>query len=89
MEYKQEVFPIKGMHCSRCESVIERILREMSGVKTASVSFSKKEASISYDSNRLSKDDFNRELGSIGYEIGYDFSILDKIKELFRRCKQY
>jgi len=85
MEYKQEVFPIKGMHCSRCESVIERILREMSGVKTASVSFSKKEAKVNYDPNQASMDDFNRELGSIGYEIGYDFSILDKIKKIFRK----
>lgn len=33
MEFKNETFPIKGMHCSKCVSVIERTLMEIGGVR--------------------------------------------------------
>ena len=85
MEYKEEILSIKGMHCSKCISVIEEILMEIDGVEKVSVSLARKQASIRYDSSRVNTDYINKELKSIGYEMGYDFSIIDKIKGLFRK----
>lgn len=85
MEYRDEVLPIKGMHCSKCVSVIERILMEVEGVEKVSVSLAKKQASIRYDPNKVDDEHINRELKTIGYAIGYDFSLINKIKSLFKR----
>ena len=85
MEYKNEILPIKGMHCSKCVSVIEQILNEIGGVENASVNLAKKQANIKYDPSKVNVDYINEELKSIGYEIGYDFSIIDKIKGMFKK----
>ncbi len=87
MEYKDEVLPIKGMHYSKCVSVIERTLMEIDGVEMASVSLAKKQASIRYDPSKVDDEYINRELKTIGYEIGHDFSLINKIKSLFKRQK--
>ena len=88
MEPKDEVLPIKGMRCSKCVSVIERVLMEVDGVESVSVNLAKKQASIKYDSSKVNTDYINRELKTIGYEIGHDSGVLDKIKSiksLFKR----
>ncbi len=85
MEYRNETFPIKGMHCLECASVIERTLMEIDGVNSVNVDFKAKNAQLEYDPNKTRVDKIDRELRNIGYEIGYDFSILDKIKELFKK----
>ena len=85
MEYKNEVFPVKGMHCSKCASVIERTLMEMDGVENVNVNLSKKNASISYDTDKINSEKINEELKSIGYEIGHDFSFIKMVKGLISK----
>ena len=48
---------IIGMHCSACADTLQDALKEVKGVKQATVSFDKKEASVTYDSDQVKPED--------------------------------
>lgn len=85
MEYINEIIPIKGMRCSKCVSTIEQTLNELEGVEEVSVNLSAKNAHIRYDASKVTKDDLQRELRSIGYELAEEKSVFDKLKEFIKK----
>lgn len=57
-EYKTASFEIEGMQCAMgCAKVIEKNIAAMDGVKEAEVNFDTKIATISYDTEMVTKDD--------------------------------
>lgn len=62
------VLNIRGMCCQGCANKIQRTLVGINGVKTATVSFQKGEAEISFDSVVVSTDTIVATINNIGYK---------------------
>lgn len=59
---------ISGMHCSSCASIIERQLKEVSGVSEAKVNFASEKASIVYGTNLSRVEDLVAAVEKAGYK---------------------
>jgi len=64
---KQANLSLSGMHCSSCAGIIEKQLKKVSGVKTASVNFSAEKARVIYDSSTAKIDDLLKAVARAGY----------------------
>ncbi|MEI7512107.1 MAG: sulfite exporter TauE/SafE family protein [Candidatus Uhrbacteria bacterium] len=62
--------PIKGMHCRSCEILLEGTLKEIPGVSSVNVSYTKGEAEIGYASNHPSQNELKKAVEEAGYSIG-------------------
>ncbi|HZL99640.1 MAG TPA: heavy metal-associated domain-containing protein, partial [Planctomycetota bacterium] len=59
------VVPVRGMTCGGCAATIERGLRQLPGVETASVSFASKTATVR---GRVDEQAVIAAIGKLGYE---------------------
>src|SRR3989304_10501863 len=60
---------IKGMHCASCAQIIERALKEVAGVISASVNFAAEKAIVDIDPQRVSRDDLIKVVRDVGYDV--------------------
>ncbi|MFA4930319.1 MAG: sulfite exporter TauE/SafE family protein [Patescibacteria group bacterium] len=72
--YKKIKVPIKGMHCTSCELLIEEELKKIPEVERANVDHRGGEAIIYYGEQRPSPDEVNEAIRAAGYETGPDES---------------
>ena len=61
------ILGITGMHCSSCAQNIEKKIKKEKGIKTASVSYAAKRASIEFDSEKIN----GKKLAGIINRMGY------------------
>lgn len=61
--------PVVGMACAACAVNIERRLRQLDGVRDASVSLPQRMAQIEYDDDAISLAEINREINEIGFNL--------------------
>ncbi len=66
---KKTNIKISGMHCASCVSVIERGLKKIKGVESASVSLASKAAYVVYDPALLGEDVLEKTIVSRGYGV--------------------
>ena len=71
-----KTFPIKGMHCASCVRVIEKSLLEVAGVFGATVNLATEQASVTYDSSKVT----DKELASAVESVGYKAELEQKLK---------
>src|SRR3990172_644374 len=64
-----KTYRVKGMHCASCASIIERTVKKIDGVEEISVNNGTENATISFDKNKTSPEDFNRKLEPLGYSL--------------------
>jgi len=62
-------YKITGMHCASCASIIERTLKKIEGVSSASVNFGTETLAVDYDSAKLAINDLAKTLKPMGYEL--------------------
>ena len=67
-----KTFPITGMHCASCAVNIQRVLRKMPGVATATVNYATEKASVEYDPSLVDEVKINEAIKPLGYEIAGD-----------------
>jgi Cu+-exporting ATPase len=60
---------IKGMSCASCVARVERGLRAVEGVESASVNLATERATIAYDPDKTSPRNFVRAIRDLGYEV--------------------
>lgn len=60
---------VTGMTCSACASRIERAMKKIEGVDTASVNFAAEKLYVTYDENSLSENDIVSAIKKAGYGI--------------------
>ncbi len=68
-ETKQLTLPITGMTCANCVAAVERNIKKVDGVQVANVNLSSERATIEYDPDQASLDDFLRRIDRAGYGI--------------------
>ncbi len=58
---------IQGMHCASCSSNVEKSLKKVKGVKSATVSLLFKKGTVEVDDNVL-EEDLKNAVKKVGYE---------------------
>lgn len=71
-ELKKESLQIDGMHCASCVSAVEQSLNDREGVDEAAVNLATEQATISYDTDQISKDDLEEAIEAAGYSVNHD-----------------
>ncbi|VVC00041.1 putative copper-exporting P-type ATPase A [uncultured archaeon] len=79
-------FPVKGMHCASCVSLIERRLKKIEGVKGANVNLATNRGTVEFDEAKTGPKDFLHAIKEIGYgaeirEGAEDAALSDREKD--------
>jgi P-type Cu+ transporter len=61
--------PVTGMTCANCSATIERNVRKMAGVVSASVNLATEKATIEFVPTLAAYDDFKRKIEALGYGV--------------------
>ncbi len=61
--------PITGMTCANCVATVERNIKRLDGVRSASVNLASERASIEYDGSKLSQDEIVASIQRAGYDV--------------------
>lgn len=65
---KRTTIPIRGMHCASCAFTIEGALKQVEGVKDASVNFAMERATVEHDETTATHDHLTKAIHDAGYE---------------------
>ncbi len=66
---KQITLPITGMTCANCVATVERNLKKLDGVDTATVNLSSERATVEFDAARLGLGDMIARVNRAGYGV--------------------
>ncbi len=66
---RKENIPVTGMDCASCALNIERGLRRVRGVRSASVNYASGKALVEYDEGKAGPEDFRRAITGLGYGV--------------------
>ncbi len=69
MATKQITLPITGMTCANCSLTVERNLKRLDGVETATVNLATERASVTYDPSLAEEGQFLALIRDIGYDV--------------------
>ncbi len=59
---------VKGMFCEGCSSKVEKTLKSVSGVNSASVNYDKGTASVQYDNSKVQPEKLAEKVTDVGFE---------------------
>ena len=59
---------IEGMHCTGCSSRLEKVLNNTDGVESATVSFEKKQAIITYNESQTDIEQIKQIIQDAGFK---------------------
>jgi sulfite exporter TauE/SafE/copper chaperone CopZ len=75
----KKIFAIKGMHCNSCAQLIEQKLKDK--VNHISVSYSKENAEIDFNEDKISEKEIKDKIKELGYEIEETYNKKEKSAE--------
>ena len=62
-------YPVMGMHCASCASVIKRKLEKLDGVESCTVNYGNEKAQVAYDPQKVTVSQMNQEIDKLGYSL--------------------
>ena len=65
----KKTIPVIGMGCSVCSANVEKKLRSLKGINSASVSLASRTALVDYNPDIISLEDMKREISNAGYDL--------------------
>lgn len=65
---KEIKLKIEGMHCTGCSSRLEKVLNNTDGVESATVSFEKKQAIITYNESQTDIEQIKQAIQDAGFK---------------------
>lgn len=63
------IMKIKGMECSNCTMILERIENKLKGVIMAEASYHKEQMIVEYDETQISEAQIESEVKKMGFEV--------------------
>ncbi|MBI3978303.1 MAG: heavy metal translocating P-type ATPase, partial [Chloroflexi bacterium] len=66
---KQATLPVEGMTCASCVAHVEKGLRRVDGVRSASVNLATNRATVAYDPRRVQLADLLASVRDVGYDV--------------------
>lgn len=89
MNQNKKSFSVKGMHCASCVATIERSLKKVDGVMSATINLATERATVTYDPSKVTDEKLSSAVSNVGYQalIGEevrteDEEKVEKIREL-------
>ncbi len=67
MNKTNSLFIVKGMHCAVCAGNVEKTIKNLTGVITASVNLAAESAAVTYDSDTVTPEDIVSAVNSLGF----------------------
>lgn len=67
---KEMTLPVEGMSCNSCVAHVKSSLKPMEGVQQVAVSLEKRNATISYDPDKVSPEQVQEAINKLGYKAG-------------------
>jgi copper chaperone CopZ len=64
----KQVIPIIGMHCASCAVNIERKLKKLPGMQSASVNYASEKALVEYNESECTEETIGQAVASLGYQ---------------------
>jgi len=74
----KKTFPVLGMSCASCVRTIEKALKGMEGVLSATVNFPSEKATVEFDEEKISLSQITQIIKDAGYEAICDIPISSK-----------
>ncbi len=65
----EATLPVTGMTCGGCENAVKRAVGALAGVSAVTASHQSNEVSVTYDADRISRDQIAAKITSLGYEV--------------------
>jgi Cu+-exporting ATPase len=69
MTHKQIILPITGMTCANCANTVERTLKRLPGVQSATVNFANEKATVVFDPDAVKEPDLVKSIKAAGYGV--------------------
>ncbi|MCR3956025.1 MAG: heavy-metal-associated domain-containing protein [Gudongella sp.] len=69
MANKRLTVDVMGMTCAACSARIEKSLSKLEGIDKANVNLSTNRATVSYDDEKVHKDDIVKTIEKTGYQV--------------------
>lgn len=87
---EKRTIPVVGMACSSCSANVEKKLKSLNGIHSASVSLPGRSALVEYDPQVISLEDMKQEISGIGYDmvIENDRSAIEIERQEYSRLKK-
>ncbi len=83
---KEVQLPISGMTCAACSSRIEKGLNKLNGVQEANVNLALEKASIKYNPEVISVQEFEKKIEDLGYAVVSEKAEIDLIGMTCAAC---
>jgi len=64
-----QTYPIKGMHCASCASIIEKTLKKTEGVSSVEVNYGTETAKVSFDESKVNHHHLSQKIEPLGYSL--------------------
>ena len=87
MEIKK-TYPIKGMHCASCVSLIEKSLKKTPGVADAVANLATEKATVTYDPNVCSDQQIAKAVSNVGYAVSEEHEEISEDQEKMEKINQ-
>jgi Cu+-exporting ATPase len=81
---KKVTFGVSGMTCASCVSHIEKALKELDGVSSATVNLATEKATVEYIPSKVGMDDFRKAVEGAGYGIRSEVTEIASAEPLSR-----
>lgn len=65
----KQTFPVKGMHCASCASIIKRKLEKLDGVTSCVVNYGTEKAEVTFDAQKTNLLQMNDQVQKLGYSL--------------------
>jgi P-type Cu2+ transporter len=76
-----KTYPVTGMHCASCASRTESYVKNLPGIKNASVNFADTSMMVEFTPDVISPEEMKKAVQSIGYDIIIDEANSEVLKE--------
>ncbi|MEJ7643488.1 MAG: heavy metal translocating P-type ATPase [Chryseolinea sp.] len=81
MKTKKEIFPVLEMTCTACAVSVESMIRSVTGVSGVNVNYANQSALVEYDPAIADREDLQKAVRSIGYDLVVDVEDPQAVKE--------
>jgi len=88
MSEVKKTYPIKGIHCASCVSIIEKTLKRTLGVKEAVVNLATEKATVTYDSDKCREEQIAASVANVGYSVITDNKALSEEQEKVEKTNE-
>ncbi|OUM90750.1 MAG: hypothetical protein BAA01_07160 [Bacillus thermozeamaize] len=63
------VLKVEGMTCGHCKAAVEKAVRGLNGVSSATVDLDKKTVAVDYEPGKVSTEEMKKAIAEEGYEV--------------------